>query len=110
MSNLTTIQLSKKTRNKLKELGRKGQSFDDIINEFLKNEEREKKWEKEIDKIVEFKENKKGERILTTDSIIKEIELMIRKKYGKKCTDYDEGCVLCRTWKVWEQLKKGIKK
>ena len=31
----TTIQISKETREKLKEIGRKGQSYDDIIEKLL---------------------------------------------------------------------------
>lgn len=101
----TLIQISKKTRDKLKETGRKGQSYDDIINEFIKDEKREEKFEKELDKICEFKSN-----VWTTESIIKTIEWHIRKDYGEKCPDYDKECILCRIWEVWEQLKKGVKK
>ena len=31
----TTIQISKETREKLKKVGRKGQTYDEIINKFL---------------------------------------------------------------------------
>lgn len=32
----TTIQLSKETRNKLKELGKKGETYDEIVRRLLK--------------------------------------------------------------------------
>jgi len=33
---ITTIQVTKETRNKLKELGKKGETYDDIIRKLLK--------------------------------------------------------------------------
>ena len=33
---LTTIQLSRETRDQLKDLGRKGETYDDIIQKLLK--------------------------------------------------------------------------
>ena len=35
-TNITTIQLSKQTRNQLKELGKKGETYDEIIRNLLK--------------------------------------------------------------------------
>lgn len=36
MSSLTTIALTHQTRDKLASLGRKGQTFDEIVNDLLK--------------------------------------------------------------------------
>lgn len=36
MSSLTTIALAHQTRDKLAALGKKGQTFDDIVNDLLK--------------------------------------------------------------------------
>jgi predicted CopG family antitoxin len=33
----TTIQLSKQTREKLKEIGKMGETYDDVINRLIKN-------------------------------------------------------------------------
>jgi len=35
--NITTIQISKETRNGLKDLGKKGETYDDIIKRLLHN-------------------------------------------------------------------------
>jgi hypothetical protein len=39
MKEMTSIAISKKTREQLLELGRKGQTFDEIIQELLKSQE-----------------------------------------------------------------------
>jgi len=35
MAEITTIQLSKETRDQLKELGKKGETYDDIIRRLM---------------------------------------------------------------------------
>jgi hypothetical protein len=37
---ITTIQIRKTTRDKLKELGKKGETYDDIVNALLSAKER----------------------------------------------------------------------
>jgi predicted DNA-binding protein len=39
-SKFTTIQLSPETRNKLRDLGKKGETYEDIILRLLKNPKR----------------------------------------------------------------------
>ena len=59
------------------------------------------KYEKELEKAIEFKNN-----VLTKESVIRQIEIMIKDTWGTKCEDYDPECALCRIWRVWEELKK----
>jgi len=42
-NNITTIQISKQTREQLKELGKMGETYDDVINRLVK---KAKEWEK----------------------------------------------------------------
>lgn len=62
MNDITTIPIQKDTRDKLKELGMKGETYDDIINRILENIEYEKFMEihykrlKEKDQFVSFDE------------------------------------------------------
>ena len=35
-NNITTIQISKQTREQLKELGKMGETYDDVINRLVK--------------------------------------------------------------------------
>ncbi|MGD9131249.1 MAG: hypothetical protein PVH73_06710 [Candidatus Bathyarchaeota archaeon] len=37
--NVTTIQLSKETRDKLRDLGKMGETYDDVINRLVKKAE-----------------------------------------------------------------------
>lgn len=51
----TTIQISKATREKLKEVGRKGQTYDEIIEKLLEIS-RKDLFFNELDRIVEKEE------------------------------------------------------
>ena len=42
-NDITTIQISKQTREQLKELGKMGETYDDVINRLVK---KAKEWEK----------------------------------------------------------------
>jgi predicted CopG family antitoxin len=52
---LTTIQVKKTTRDELKKIGRKGQSYDDIIEKLLEIA-RKDMFFKELDRIAETEE------------------------------------------------------
>jgi len=38
------------------------------------------------------------------------IQTAIINYYGKKCTEYKEGCIACEVWKHWEKLKQNQRK
>lgn len=40
MKEITTIQLTKKTRERLKSIGKKSETYDDIINRLIDNEQK----------------------------------------------------------------------
>lgn len=50
---------------------------------------------------------KKGEKRLK--NFMKEqntiLEKWFKKNYGKKCPEYEEGCIVCEQWKLFEWLK-----
>jgi predicted nucleic acid-binding protein len=59
MAGITTIKLSKKTKERLAELGRKGETYEEIIKkmlDFYASMLREKELKEEIEKAAEFAE------------------------------------------------------
>jgi predicted CopG family antitoxin len=54
-SSVTTIQITKDTREQLKELGRKGETYDQLINRLVKLAKRTEFFD-EIDRIIETEE------------------------------------------------------
>ena len=54
-SELTTIQISKMTRDHLKQLGRKGETYDQVVNRLIEMA-RKTKFFKDIDQILEVEE------------------------------------------------------
>jgi uncharacterized protein (UPF0216 family) len=40
----------------------------------------------------------------TTDFVVSRVAEWLTKEYGPKCDDYDEYCVVCRKWKLAEEL------
>jgi len=54
-SSVTTIQITQDTREQLKELGRKGETYDQLINRLVKLAKRTEFFD-EIDRIIETEE------------------------------------------------------
>jgi hypothetical protein len=50
---MSTIFLEKRTRDKLRNLGRKDQTYDDIINELIQTREATKEWSNGIEESTE---------------------------------------------------------
>jgi len=38
------------------------------------------------------------------DNVKSMAELCIQEKYGDRCPDFDENCVLCKKWKAFDEL------
>jgi predicted CopG family antitoxin len=55
MENVTTIQIQTQTREQLKSMGHKGESYDELINRLIKSAKKSKFFE-EIDTILETEE------------------------------------------------------
>jgi len=34
----------------------------------------------------------------------KSLEKWIIKNYGKRCKDYEKGCIVCEKWKLFDKL------
>ena len=34
----------------------------------------------------------------------KNLEKWIIKNYGKRCPDYEKGCIICEKWKLFDKL------
>lgn len=35
----------------------------------------------------------------------KKLENWMRRNYGKRCPTYAEGCILCKMWKLCDELR-----
>jgi len=55
MENVTTIQIQTRTREQLKSMGHKGESYDELINRLIMSAKKSKFFE-EIDAILETEE------------------------------------------------------
>ena len=53
-------------------------------------------------KIIAKRKDKETEEYFSKQN--KFLEKWIIKNYGKRCQDYEKGCVVCEKWKLFDKL------